>query len=85
MEVKIARTKPLKTKKWEDLNFSQEKISGFNLEKYQKSKVLLIGAGAIGSNVSLALIRKGIGALDIFDDDFLMTPAIHEDTRYFIW
>jgi molybdopterin/thiamine biosynthesis adenylyltransferase len=31
--------------------------------------VLLIGAGAIGSHVALAMVRKGIKGLDIFDDD----------------
>lgn len=66
------RAKKAKTKSFinlKDLNFSQEKISGFSLEKFQKARILLIGAGAIGTHVALGLVRKGIGALDIFDDD----------------
>ncbi len=68
----------MKTKAWktksnkrfrEKINFSQEKVNGFDLETYQRSKVLMIGAGAIGSNVALALVRKGIGCVDLYDDD----------------
>jgi len=65
----VFNTEPISKKKWAKLNFSQEKVKGFDLEKNQNSKVLLVGAGAIGSNVGLALVRKGIGVLEIFDDD----------------
>jgi molybdopterin/thiamine biosynthesis adenylyltransferase len=58
-------------KVWDELNFSQGKISGFDLETYQNAKILLIGGGAIGSHVGLGLVRKGIGHLDILDDDSL--------------
>lgn len=69
MHRKIRKTKPLNKKYWGNLNFSQEKVAGFDLKTYQQSRVLLIGAGAIGSNVGLASVRKGIGYLSIFDDD----------------
>ena len=69
MKGKEYRTKPVDKGKWDKLNFSQAKISGFDLGIYQRREVLLIGAGAIGSHVALALVRKGIKCLDILDDD----------------
>jgi molybdopterin/thiamine biosynthesis adenylyltransferase len=56
-------------KGWDKLNFSQQKISGFDLKVNQEAKALLIGAGAIGSHVGLGMARKGVGLLDIFDAD----------------
>jgi molybdopterin/thiamine biosynthesis adenylyltransferase len=66
---KLYRTKPIAKEKWDKLNFSQGKISGFDLTIYQAADVLLIGGGAIGSHVALGLVRKGIKGLDILDDD----------------
>ncbi len=71
MRARVYKTKPIELKKQAELNFSQKEISGFDLEKYQSLKVLLIGAGAIGTNVGLGLARKGIGSLTIFDHDFV--------------
>jgi adenylyltransferase/sulfurtransferase len=69
MKPKITKTKPISKKRWESLNFSQQKVNGFDLEQYQKSRILLIGAGAIGSNVALGVVRKGPGAITVMDDD----------------
>jgi len=69
MQHKTYRTKPVALKKWGELGFSQEKINGFNLARFQQSKVLMIGAGAIGGHTSYGLVRKGISHLDIMDDD----------------
>jgi adenylyltransferase/sulfurtransferase len=69
MHNKTYKTKPVARKKWDDLGFSQEKIIGFNPTRYQQAKVLIIGAGAIGGHTSYGLVRKGIGCLDIMDDD----------------
>lgn len=69
MKPKIFRTKPIKKKHRDKLNFSQEKVHGFNLDDYQKSKVLMVGAGGIGSNLGIGIVRKGIGILDILDGD----------------
>ena len=68
---KAYKTKPVNKNKWADLGFSQEKIIGFNLSMYQKFKVLLIGAGAIGGHTSYGMVRKGIMSLDIMDDDIV--------------
>ena len=69
MQHKTYSTRPVAQKRWDELGFSQEKISGFNLAQYQKANVLIIGAGAIGGHTSYGLVRKGIGCLDIMDDD----------------
>jgi adenylyltransferase/sulfurtransferase len=55
--------------KQSEANFSQAKVLNFHLDRYQRFRVVLIGAGAIGTHVAVALVRKGIGFLHIFDDD----------------
>ena len=67
----IRKTKPVKEKDFKDLGFSQDKVTGFLSQKYHSSKVLMIGAGGIGSLIGVAMTRKGIGFLDIFDDDYV--------------
>jgi molybdopterin/thiamine biosynthesis adenylyltransferase len=47
----------------------QEQLPGFLQEKLGSLRVLLIGAGGINGEVGLGLVRKGVGHLDIFDDD----------------
>ena len=69
MKHKIYKTRSLKQRYMQKLNYNQAKIVGFDLEVFQAAKVAVIGAGAIGSHVCLGLVRKGIGVLDIFDDD----------------
>jgi adenylyltransferase/sulfurtransferase len=69
MQHKTYRTKRVAQKRWDELGFSQEKIIGFNLSRYQKAKVLIVGAGAIGGHASYGMVRKGISCLDIMDDD----------------
>ena len=39
------------------------------VEKLGKTKIALFGLGGVGSFVAEALIRSGIGAIDIFDND----------------
>lgn len=40
-----------------------------NMEKLYKARVLVFGIGGVGSYVVEALVRSGIGAIDIVDDD----------------
>jgi molybdopterin/thiamine biosynthesis adenylyltransferase len=69
MKGKTYKTKAVAAKKWPELNSSQQKIAGFNLNAYRSAKVLLIGGGGIGSHTAQGLLRKGIESLDIWDDD----------------
>jgi molybdopterin/thiamine biosynthesis adenylyltransferase len=47
----------------------QELIAGFDQAKFTMARVILIGAGGIGSEVGEGLCRKGIGHLAIYDHD----------------
>ena len=40
-----------------------------NMEKLYKSRVIVFGIGGVGSYVVEALVRSGLGAIDIVDDD----------------
>ncbi|MBO7124060.1 MAG: tRNA threonylcarbamoyladenosine dehydratase [Treponema sp.] len=40
-----------------------------NMEKLHKARVIVFGIGGVGSYVVEALVRSGIGAIDIVDDD----------------
>jgi len=40
-----------------------------NMEKIHNSRVIVFGIGGVGSYVVEALVRSGIGAIDIVDDD----------------
>ncbi len=39
------------------------------MEKLASSRVALFGAGGVGGSAAEALVRSGIGAIDLFDDD----------------
>lgn len=40
-----------------------------NMEKLYKARVIIFGIGGVGSYVVEALVRSGVGAIDIVDDD----------------
>ena len=63
------RSKPMHRSQIAELNASQGKVSGFDLRKSQSTKVLIVGAGALGSSAGHMLARKGIGSITILDDD----------------
>lgn len=54
-----------------DNQFSRTKIIIGNegLEKLSKSKVIIFGIGGVGSYTAEALVRAGIGAIDMVDND----------------
>ena len=60
----------------------QKKIAGFDQEKYSRSKVLCIGAGGLISHIAPALLRKGIGALTILDDDEVEVTNLNRQRFY---
>lgn len=47
----------------------QERIPGFEQERFSRLSVALIGAGGLGGEIGEGLVRKGIGCLKIFDPD----------------
>ena len=44
-------------------------VGGAGIEKLQRTRVALFGVGGVGGFTAEALIRSGVGALDIFDAD----------------
>lgn len=44
-------------------------LKGFNQSALEETSVNLIGAGGLGSETSIALARKGVGELNIYDSD----------------
>jgi len=63
------RTSAVRARLIDDLNLSQERVSGFDLAAYQQAHVVEIGCGGVGSWTGHALVRKGVGELSLFDDD----------------
>ena len=47
----------------------QTLLEGFDQAVINKLRVNLIGAGGLGSEIGTALIKKGVGTLNIFDPD----------------
>jgi molybdopterin/thiamine biosynthesis adenylyltransferase len=60
----------------------QEKIAGFDQAIFSSSKVLCIGAGGLISHIAPTLVRKGIGALAIFDDDTVEPSNLNRQRFY---
>ena len=51
-------------------------------EKINKSKVLLVGAGGLGSVISLYLTAAGIGNLGIIDNDVVSLTNLQRQILY---
>jgi molybdopterin/thiamine biosynthesis adenylyltransferase len=47
----------------------QERVEGFDQKTLSQTTVLLVGAGGIGGEIGHGLIRKGIGRLELCDED----------------
>jgi molybdopterin/thiamine biosynthesis adenylyltransferase len=60
----------------------QQKIAGFDQEKYSRSHVLCIGAGGLMSNIAPTLVRKGIGRLTILDHDEVEVSNLNRQRFY---
>jgi tRNA A37 threonylcarbamoyladenosine dehydratase len=67
----LYRTKHLqpRTKDEPQVSAPQQKLKAYNQEARARAKVMLIGGGGLGGESGEAEVRKGIGALLIFDHD----------------
>lgn len=61
----------------------QQRLAGFNQAVYSESKVLCVGAGGLISQIAPTLVRKGIGALTILDDDIVEASNLNRQRFYF--
>jgi len=77
-EKSIANEKAL-IKKYNNEVFSRtiNLIGQENFEKLQKSNILLIGVGGVGSYVAEGLIRAGVGNMTIIDSDVVSKSNIN--------
>jgi molybdopterin/thiamine biosynthesis adenylyltransferase len=57
-------------------------IPGFDQAVFSRSHVLCIGAGGLISNIAPTLVRKGIGALTILDDDEVEVSNLNRQRFY---
>jgi molybdopterin/thiamine biosynthesis adenylyltransferase len=60
----------------------QRKIPGFDQEVLSRSHVLCIGAGGLTSYIAPPLVRKGLGAITLVDDDFVETSNLNRQRFY---
>jgi adenylyltransferase/sulfurtransferase len=60
----------------------QERVPGFVQRKLSVAKILLIGAGGLGSEVGEGLLRKGVGTLMMLDPDTVEVSNLNRQ-RFF--
>jgi molybdopterin-synthase adenylyltransferase len=61
----------------------QQRLAGFDQAVYSRSSVVCIGAGGLISQIAPTLVRKGIGALTILDDD-VVEPSNLNRQRFYV-
>lgn len=60
----------------------QQRLAGFDQAVYSRSSVVCIGAGGLISQIAPTLVRKGIGALTILDDDVVEPSNLNRQRFY---
>ena len=60
----------------------QQRIPGFDQAVYSKSSVVCIGGGGLVGQIAPTLVRKGIGALTILDDDVVEPSNLNRQRFY---
>jgi molybdopterin/thiamine biosynthesis adenylyltransferase len=60
----------------------QQRLAGFNQAVYSKSSLVCIGAGGLVSHIAPTLVRKGIAALTIVDDDVVEPSNLNRQRFY---
>jgi len=79
----VYRSKPLKRKKGEKpVTMAQEVVPGFDQAALTHSTIILIGIGGVGSQIALALARKGVGRLTLLDHDVVEPSNLPRQVYY---
>lgn len=66
----------------ESVTDRQERVPGFNQSVMDNLQVLQIGAGGLGGEIAQGLVRKGVGALRIFDGDAVSVSNLSRQFFY---
>lgn len=61
----------------------QQRLAGFDQVVYSRAHVVCIGAGGLISQIAPTLVRKGIGALMILDNDVVEPSNLNRQRFYF--
>ena len=79
----VYHCRPLKLKKWQESVFDrQEKLPGFNQQVLSSSRIILIGGGGLGGEISFGLTRKGVGEIIILDPDVAQPSNLSRQKFY---
>ena len=65
-----------------DRQISLPEIGETGQEKIQKSKVLIVGVGGLGSPIALYLTGAGVGTIGLVDDDIISISNLHRQVLY---
>ncbi len=78
------RTRPLRTSPWGEASVTdrQEKLAGFSQEHLAQARIIMVGAGGLGGEIGEGLVRKGIGTLEILDDDRVEPSNLNRQRFY---
>lgn len=79
---KTHRTKPLEIKGGCGVEDRQSRIPGFSHETLASKRVLVVGAGGLGSQVGYPLVRKGCGEVIFVDGDTVHPTNLNRQRFY---
>jgi molybdopterin/thiamine biosynthesis adenylyltransferase len=60
----------------------QQRLAGFDQAVYSRGSVVCIGAGGLVSQIAPTVVRKGVGALTILDDDVVEPSNLNRQRFY---
>ena len=79
----VCRSTPLKRRTGEkSVTTAQEGVPGFDQAALGRSTIILIGVGGVGSQIGLALARKGVGNLILLDHDIVEPSNLPRQVYY---
>lgn len=67
----------------DDADYENKNSSRFDIFKIvQKSKIVIVGAGGLGSNIAVMAASAGVGEITIIDDDYVATSNLVRQIFY---
>ncbi len=69
-------TRPVQARDGESVFDRHRRLDGYDQERLAAARLLLVGAGGIGSELAYTAVRKGIGQVQLFDSDVVATSNL---------